>query len=249
MVDSLLVLAIVILPGWLSITANRVYHPRVLDTSTIMMLWGMMFYHASVVHAIGIVIVATATLIQKEYFLGTLGLLRVLTEGPADFAKASPGIGFGLFGAYSLWLFFGSIASGIVDAPFRFTRGAGWLLRTARLAPEPLSEEPIWYSALNVDRTNTSKANVQLRVRMKNGDVYVGSLHSYPILPDIAKAKDFRLGDSVLYPGGDTSSPIEMYFSSLGGGGVLLNTANVSSIEYLYHDEYKSGSSVQSNID
>jgi hypothetical protein len=84
---------------------------------------------------------------------------------------------------------------------------------------------------------------------MKNGDVYVGSLHSYPILPDTARSKDFRLGDSVLYPGGDTSSPVEMYFSSLGGGGVLLNTANVSSIEYLYHDEYESGSSVQSNID
>ena len=248
MVNSLLVLAIVVLPGWLSITANRVYHPRVLDTSP-MMLWGMMFYHAAVVHAIGVGIVAVATLIQEEFFLDTLGLVRVLTEGPADFTKASPRTGFGVFGAYTLWLFFASIASGIVDAPSRLTKATGWLLRTARLAPEPLPEEPIWYGALNVDRTTTSKANVQLRARMKNGDVYVGSLHSYPILSDTAISKDFRLGDSVLYPGGDTSSPVEMYFSKLGGGGVLLNTANVSSIEYLYHDEYDSGSSTQSTME
>ena len=240
MVDSLVVLAIVVLPGWLSITANRVYHPRVLDTSP-MMLWGMMFYHASVVHTIGIVVVTVATLIHEKFYLDTLGLARVLTEGPADFIKASPGTAFGVFSAYFIWLFFGSITSGIVDAPSRLTRGLGWLLRTAKLAPEPLSEHPVWYSALNIDRRNANQSNVQLRVRMKNGDVYVGSLHSYPILPDVAKAKDFRLGDSVLYPGGDTSSPVEMYFSSLGGGGVLLNTANVSSIEYLYHDEYESG--------
>ena len=136
-----------------------------------MMLWGMMFYHASVVHAIGIVVVTAATLIQEEFFLDTLGLVRVLTEGPADFTKASPGTGFGVFGAYTLWLFFASIASGIVDAPSRLTKATGWLLRTARLAPEPLPEEPIWYGALNVDRTTISKTNVQLRALMRNGDV------------------------------------------------------------------------------
>ena len=35
-----------------------------------MMLWGMMFYHASVVHVIGIATVAAVTLIWQEYFLG-----------------------------------------------------------------------------------------------------------------------------------------------------------------------------------
>ena len=73
---------------------------------------------------------------------------------------------------------------------------------------------------------------------MKNGDIYVGNLASYPILPDSTVAKDLRLGDSVLYPGGNTNAAEALGFSNSGGGGVLLNTSNVSSIEYVYHDNY-----------
>ena len=75
---------------------------------------------------------------------------------------------------------------------------------------------------------------------MKNGDVYRGNLESYPILPDSEASKDIRLGDSVLYPGGDISSPIRLNFSIYDGGGVLLNTLNISSIEYILHDNYQS---------
>ena len=74
---------------------------------------------------------------------------------------------------------------------------------------------------------------------MKGGDIYVGNLDSYPILPDSADAKDLKLGKSVFYPGGDFTAPVELDFSDSGGGGVLLNTSNVSSIEYLYHDNYQ----------
>ena len=73
---------------------------------------------------------------------------------------------------------------------------------------------------------------------MKNGDIYVGNLDSYPILPDSADAKDVRLGDSVFYPAGDIDAAEELSFDKSGGGGVLLNTSNVSSIEYMYHDDY-----------
>ena len=77
---------------------------------------------------------------------------------------------------------------------------------------------------------------------MKNGDIYVGNLDSYPILPDSADAKDLRLGDSVFYHAGDTDQAEELSFSKSGGGGVLLNTSNVSSIEYVYHDNYDTSS-------
>lgn len=73
---------------------------------------------------------------------------------------------------------------------------------------------------------------------MKNGDIYVGNLNSYPILPDSEDAKDLRLGDSIYYPLGDADAAEELNFSESGGGGVLLNTSNVSSIEYMYHDNY-----------
>ena len=73
---------------------------------------------------------------------------------------------------------------------------------------------------------------------MKSGDIYVGNLDSFPILPDSADAKDLRLGNSVFYPAGDIDAAEELSFNESGGGGVLLNTANVSSIEYIYHDNY-----------
>ena len=74
---------------------------------------------------------------------------------------------------------------------------------------------------------------------MKNGDIYAGNLESYPILPDSEESKDIRLGDSVRYPAGDFSSPVELDFSNYRGGGVLLNTVNISSIEYMFHQDYK----------
>ena len=114
----------------------------------------------------------------------------------------------------------------------------GWLAHAARLAPDRLHEEPVWYSALTIDRRASGKSNVQLRVRMKNDDIYVGNLSSYPILPDSVDAKDLRLGNSVYYPAGEIDAAEELSFSESGGGGVLLNTTNVSSIEYIYHDNY-----------
>ena len=42
----------------------------------------------------------------------------------------------------------------------------------------------------------------------------------------------------MLYPNGDESSPVDLRFSDFGGGGVLLNTANISSIHYMFHDDY-----------
>ena len=73
---------------------------------------------------------------------------------------------------------------------------------------------------------------------MKNSDIYVGQLLSYPILPDSEKSKDFRLGDSVFYPGGDTDRAVHLNFNEYESGGVLLNTINVSSIEYILHEDY-----------
>ena len=71
---------------------------------------------------------------------------------------------------------------------------------------------------------------------MKNEDIYVGYIHFYPILPDSENSKDFKLGESVYYKNGDLSSPEQLEFDD-NNGGVLLNTVNVNSIEYLYIDK------------
>ena len=238
MVDSIIILAIVVLPGWISLTANQRYYPRIVDRSTVM-AWGLLFYHAAIVHAIGIAVFASIVLLSQSYFLNTLHVDWILTDGPVEFTKKSPGTALVIFGGYSVWMFIGSTLSGVIDLPSRLTISVGKAMNKMRLAPEPTGDEPVWYDALNLDRRRgENELNIQVSVRMKNGDIYRGALHSYPILPDSEASKDIRLGNSVLYPNGDTDSPIELDFSNYDGGGVLLNTTNVSSIEYILHDDY-----------
>ena len=196
----------------------------------------MVFFHATVVNVVGAIVVAIVLASRPEF--RQLGLDRILTEGPIAFVKSSPITGTVVYGLYLLWLVIGSTISGTANLPSGVIYGIGWLAHAVRLAPDRLQEDPVWYSALTIDRRASGKSNVQLRVRMKNGDIYVGNLNSYPILPDSADAKDLRLGDSIFFPAGDIDSAEELSFSEAGGGGVLLNTTNVSSIEYRYHDDY-----------
>ena len=235
MVNSIIILAIIVLPGWLSISAAQLHHPRLIDRTGVM-LWGMLFYHAAVIHAIGIAVSALLIFALPSYFLDTLRIHAILTDGAYAFASESPGTAIAMFGGYFLWMVIASVVSGVVDLPAKLTYGVGWLLRKANLANEPFRDEPVWYRALHQDEDD--KKNIQVTIRMKNGDIYKGSLLSYPWgLPDSAESKDIRLGKSVLYPNGDESSPIELDFTEFGGG-VLLNTANISSIQYLFHDDY-----------
>ena len=184
MVNSIIILAIVVLPGWISISANQRYYARIVDRSTVMS-WGILFYHAMIVHLIGVTVVAAMIFIGQAYFLDTLGLDRILTEGLSDFSKKSPGTAFSVFGCYSLWMVVGSTMSGVIDLPSKVTTGVGKVAVILRLAPPPVSsDEPVWYRALNLDRKDKDKSSVQVRIHMKNSDVYVGDLESYPILPD-----------------------------------------------------------------
>ena len=238
MVNSIIILAIVVLPGWISISANQSYHARIVDQSAVMS-WGILLYHAMIVHLIGVAVFAAIVFVAQDYFLGTLSLDRILIDGPTEFTKTSPGTAFSVFGCYSLWMLFGSTMSGVIDLPSKVTNGMGKLARVLRLAHPPVSsDEPVWYRALNLDRNDKDKTNVQVRVYMKNSDIYVGDLESYPILPDSEESKDIRLGNSILYPNGDIDSGIELDFSNHGGGGVLLNTMNISSIQYVVHYDY-----------
>ena len=239
MVNSIIILAIVVLPGWISITANQRYHPRIVDRTTVM-VWGILFYHAAIVHIIGVALFAVGIWILGAFSIHTLDLERLATEGFSTYAKENS-VAIALTSSiYVLWMLLASVVSGVVDLPSKFTNGLGWIMHRCRLAPEPVEDEPIWFNALGRERRSITGSRVQVSVRMKNGDIYVGQLLSYPILPDSEKSKDFRLGDSVFYPGGDTDRAVHLNFSlsDYEAGGVLLNTINVSSIEYILHEDY-----------
>ena len=234
MVNSLIILAIVVLPGWISITVNQRYHPRIVDRSAVM-LWGILFYHAVVVHIIGILLFTGVIYLLEISSTTDLGLEKVLVDGYADYAKEKPGATFIISGLYVLWILLGSVISGVSDIPSGLTNCLGSLMRKCGIASDPVEEEPIWYRALGIERRQFDNLIVQVSVRMKNGDLYVGQLIDYPILPDSEKAKDFRLGDSIYVPSDPRKAAIRLDFSNHDGGGVLLNTENISSIEYMLH--------------
>ena len=157
MVNSIIILAVIVLPGWVSISAAQMYHPRAMNR-TALMVWGMMFYHAAVVHIIGVGTVAAAALIWRGYFLDALDLDRVLTDGAAEFARDSPGTAFAVFGAYFLWMVSASALSGVVNLPLRLTFAIGKVAQKARLASEPVSEELVWHGGLDIWRRQAGKA-------------------------------------------------------------------------------------------
>ena len=242
MPNYIIILAIIILPGWLSISAAQLHHPRLIDRTGVM-LWGMLFYHAIVVHAIGIAISALLIFALPGYFFDTLRIQDILTDGAYAFAIQSPRAALALFGSYFLWMVIAAVVSGVANLPAKLTYGVSLLIRKVNLTNEPLHEKSVWYRTLYQERKEAEdraqkEIHVLVAIRMKNGDVYEGALISYPLnLPDSEESKDIRIGDSVLYPNGDESSPIELNSTEFGSG-VLLNTANISSIQYLFHDDY-----------
>ena len=116
MLDSILTLAMIVLPGWLSITANRLYRPSDVEKQkSAIMEWGMVFFHATVVNVVGAIFIVV--LLASCPGLQELGLDRILTEGPMAFVKSSPVTGFVVFGLYLLWLVIGSTISGTANLP------------------------------------------------------------------------------------------------------------------------------------
>ena len=156
MVSSIIILAAVVLPGWISITANRRYYPRIADESNLM-TWGMLFYHAAIVHAIGVALITLVTSVFRDYFLNALHIDRLLTKGIVEFTKESPDTALAVFGIYGAWMVIGSALSGVTDLPSWLTYIVGKTMNKLKLAPEPMGDEPVWYNALNLDRKKAKK--------------------------------------------------------------------------------------------
>lgn len=251
MIDSIVVLALVLLPGWISVTAGRLHSPRILDRTAVMQ-WGLLIYHAVVVHIVSILIsvllAGILTLILSDFFFTTLAIDRLFIDGVREYIESDPGLGFTVLGGYAFLLVIVSGFSGVVDLPSKITEQISWCARKCKIASDPVSDVPLWHIAWRDKRLNADKSNVQLVVRMKNADVYIGKLYEYQGESEPENSRDIILsGDIILWPGGDASNTVELPFEEHGGGGVMLNSANISSIEYLYHGENKEDEEVGAN--
>lgn len=250
MIESIFILIAIVLPGWLSVTASRLYHPHEIDKSAIMQ-WGMLVYHAVVLHVIITLLPAIAVYVSSYFVSVPLLFDRALIDGslvsPADSSMASDVVAIALGTAYILVMIFGSIVLGITDFPSQITSKIGSAMRERGAAKEELPRDPLWYVAWRLNREMAEKPNVQLLVRMKNSDLYTGQLYRYQFVPHLDGSRDIMLsGDIILWPRGDASDTVKLPFEEHGGG-VMLNSANISSIEYLYHGENEEDEEVGTN--
>ncbi len=229
-IESILILIAIILPGGLSRIVMRRYHPSV-DYRSNLLEWSTIIYHATIVHIIGIWYVVVALwismMIEERSFVIPIILPRDLFES--------------LFNSHVIvtlsWLLIlmsVSVLSGIYDLPSKITHLIARIVRRGEQNPKPLLDQSIWFKALDQDREAKHKEYVLVRIRMKNGDEYTGPLQHFPIVPDSNSEKDITLAGTVRFTSKDSSEDEIYEFGD--EGGVLLNTGNISSLEYVYDD-------------
>jgi hypothetical protein len=237
---------LLVLPGFLVYsfaTARRA------DPATKTPLWQLaeIMQYSVYVHLLG----AGLTFVLL-FFLQRFGVDSNLDELPGDnpveFLDKHFVEGVLLFTLYPVYVVIAAAVMGAYDTPRRTTELIVIIVsRLTRLIssipmlgwvppPRPAyPEEPIWYRAFHTMTQGFSNKSPRLLVKMKQGDIYYGYLASYPIVPDDQYEKDFLLRDASYYPDGDLTQEYRLGEDELAGGGtVLLNTANVSSIQVYF---------------
>lgn len=236
---------LLVLPGFL---AYRFALARRADPTRRSPLWQLaaMLEYSVYVHIVGIALVFGLLWFLANMFGITSHLSELPSKGPQEFLDSYFAEGVLLFAVYPVYVVFGAILMGAYDVPnwaaAVVVRGVTALTGKVRSipvlkwvrSPRPVyPDEPIWYHALSVEKAIVSDAPPLLLVRLKSGDVYYGELASYPVLPDSQKEKDFLIKSARYYPKGDREQEYRLD-DHPGGGSVLLNTADVDSIEVYY---------------
>lgn len=236
---------VLVLPGFLS---YRSALGRRVDPSRRSTLWQLaeMLEYSVYVHALGVgLLFAIATILGSLLHVET-HLSELPAKKPDEFLTAYFVEGTLLFTIYPLYVVVAAVLLGAYDMPNKTATGIVRsisflvtllenipLLRLIRPPTPNYPVEPIWYKAFHVATDGFSEYLPQVMVKMKRGDIYFGLLESYPILPDSERSKDFLISQARYLPAGRTGHPHQLHRVE-GGGTVLLNSANVDSIQVYY---------------
>ena len=198
------------------------------------------------IHLLGAILVfVLAALLESAFGLET-HLSELPAKGPNEYLSDYFAEGILLFILYPLYVIVFAVVMGVYEVPSRvateITKGSDrllrWVVRVPGLRrtkpPRPIfPQEPIWYHALNVATGGFVDFTPSVLVRMKTGDIYYGEIEAYPILPDSQREKDFLIRRAVYTPVGSPGKQFRLE-DQPGGGTVLLNSADVDSIQIYY---------------
>ena len=233
---------LLVLPGFL---AYRFALARRADPTRRSTLWQLaaMLEYSVYVHIVGVALVFGLLWLLHILFGVNSHLSELPSKGPQEFLVSYFAEGVLLFTLYPVYVVLGAILMGTYDLPNWIAAAVVRILSalTGRIGaipglnwvqgPRPVyPDEPIWYHTFGVEKPEPPP---RLLVRMKCGDVYYGEIASYPVLPDSQKEKDFLIKSARYYPRGDRDQEYRLEEHE-GGGAVLLNTADVDSIEVYY---------------
>ena len=234
---------VLILPGFLSYRAALARRADPARRSTLWQLAEILEYSVYV-HLLGAALVFGTSAILARVFQMQLHLRELFSMRPHDFIALHFVEGSLFFTLYPLYVVIASVILGAYSLPHwtsaRIVRAFGSVVRRIGSIPgmrwiHPPSpnfpEEPIWYEAFNIATDGFTRSRPLVLVKMKRGDIYYGALASYPILPDSQRAKDFLIVDATYAPSGGGSYDLS---AGAGGGTVLLNSADVDSIQVYY---------------
>ena len=240
---------LLVLPGFLAYRFAVLQRP---DPSRRSAIWQIseILEHSLYVHLIGIVL-AFALHYCLNHWLGVASNLEGFFRlGPQGFLESHFGEATRWYIGYTIYLIFASAIIGSYEIPRECSRRivdvARWIPEHWRIfgwLPTPKTshpQEPIWYHAfrqmpaLSESTPTESENDVVVSIKLKNsGDVYVGRLTSYPIVPDVEPDKDFLITQAHYYKGGNHQDSQDL--AAIDGiGAVLLNSGNVESILVIY---------------
>ena len=234
---------ILVLPGFLS---YRSALARRTDTTRRSALWQFseILEYSVYIHLLGVGLVFAIAAFLRTCFGTETHLREIPGIRPDEFLQRHFHEGVLLFTLYPLYVIVAAISMGAYELPTwsanRIIRAITWTMLLAGRVPgirwikPPIPShpaEPIWYSTFHV--TESIETLPAVMVRMKSGDIYYGYIRSYPILPDSQRDKDFLIAQAIYSRAGSQGNPIRLS-EQPGGGTVLLNTANVDSIQVYY---------------
>ena len=240
---------ILVLPGFLS---YRSALSRRADPSRRSILWQLaeMLEYSVYVHVLGVALVFVITAVLRSTFHLETHLSELPGKAPHEFLSTYFVEGILLFTLYLAYVVVAAVLMGAYDVPHSMAthivqgfgllvRGIGAIPGLRRLRP-PIAHfpvEPIWYKTFHVATGGFTRSRPEVMVKMKRGDIYYGLLESYPILPDSERSKDFVITRATYAPASGQGETYHLEQQE-GGGTVLLNSADVDSIQ-VYYDPYR----------
>ena len=239
---------LLILPGFL---AYRFSVLQRADPTVRSVLWQVseILEHSLYVHLLG-----AALAFGLHLALGsTTHIEELIKHGPQNFLENYFAEAIRWYVGYAIYMIVASAIIGAYSLPERVSTSIPALLRASqryrllKWLPVPgiaYPQDPIWHYAFMGAEDWTSLADTDANdsddgfpivfVRMKDsGDVYIGEIASYPIVPDTQAEKDFLITDTTYYQAGNLDDELDL--ASVDGiGAVLLNSRDVESVRVVY---------------